>query len=325
MRFPRFRFALRLTIGAALALYASAVVLVGASAVFAIKHLGAAVLTELPSADAERQGHVTPPSAPAGFSVAVATPAQIVQRDGAMTPLYDRWDERWSGRGASIRVNFGSSSRGMRSFYRDEDDEDEDRRERWGGTYRTLCVRLCDGFYFPISFATPRERLAHDARVCESRCGGQGRLFVHRSPAGAIEDAEDLSGRPYRKLPTAFLYRTQYVASCTCQPHPWEAASLARHQGYAIAAAARTGNKDALRELQASKAAGRQTVDVASDALAPVSASEKDGIVPGVAGGIDASPIVRPGMARSSRPPQTEKARMSRISDWRRRSFAPFN
>ena len=24
--------------------------------------------------------------------------------------------------------------------------------------YRTLCVRLCDGFYFPISFSTGRER-----------------------------------------------------------------------------------------------------------------------------------------------------------------------
>src|SRR6185369_3937727 len=35
------------------------------------------------------------------------------------------------------------------------------------GQYRTLCVRLCDGFYFPISFATTRGQLADDARKCE--------------------------------------------------------------------------------------------------------------------------------------------------------------
>jgi hypothetical protein len=323
MLFPRFRFALRQRIGVAVAAYAFAVVLVGAFAIIAIKHLGAAALTELASAEATQQRRAALPSTSPGASAAIAPPEQIVQRDGTMTPLYDRWNGRWSGDGTRVRVNFGTSSRGVaRSFYRDEDDEDdEDRRGRWGGTYRTLCVRLCDGYYFPISFATPRERLVHDAKVCESRCGGQARLFVHRSPTGAVEDAEDLSGRPYRKLPTAFLYRTQYVPSCTCQPHPWEAASLDRHQGYAIAAAVRTGNKDALRELQASKAMRRLIVD----ALVPASAMERDGLVPGVAGGIDASPIVRPGMARSSLLPQAEKARMSRISDWRRRSFAPFN
>ena len=224
-------------------------------------------------------------------------------------------------------MNFGSSSRGLgRSSYRDEDDEDEeDRREHGGGTYRTLCVRLCDGYNFPVSFAAPRERLAYDAKVCESRCGSQARLFVVRSPAGTIEEAEDLSGRPYRKLPTAFLYRTQYVPSCTCQPHPWEAASLDRHQGYAVAAAVRAGNKVALRELQESRAAGRQTVDVVGDAPVPAPASDNDEIVSRLASRIDASPVLRPGMARSSRAPRVEKARMSRISDWRRRSFAPFN
>src|SRR4051812_23254225 len=30
------------------------------------------------------------------------------------------------------------------------------------GTYRTLCVRLCDGFYFPISSATAGSGLSRD-------------------------------------------------------------------------------------------------------------------------------------------------------------------
>ena len=28
------------------------------------------------------------------------------------------------------------------------------------GTYRTVCVRSCDGYYFPISYATTAERFA---------------------------------------------------------------------------------------------------------------------------------------------------------------------
>jgi hypothetical protein len=76
-----------------------------------------------------------------------------------------------------------------------------------GGTYRTLCVRLCDGFYFPVSFSTPRERFARDAKQCEQSCPSRSRLFVHRNPGESADDMVDLAGRPYRKLPTAFFMR----------------------------------------------------------------------------------------------------------------------
>ena len=110
-------------------------------------------------------------------------------------------------------------------------------------TYRTMCVRLCDGYYFPISFTASRARLARDARACESRCGSEARLFIYRNPGGEPEDMTDLQGRPYRALPNAFVYRAHYNPSCKCQPHPWEAAAHQRHQSYALAAVAREGNK----------------------------------------------------------------------------------
>ena len=37
-----------------------------------------------------------------------------------------------------------------------------------GGTYRTVCDRVCDGYYFPISATGTRSRLKQDARVCQS-------------------------------------------------------------------------------------------------------------------------------------------------------------
>src|SRR2546423_1768288 len=99
--------------------------------------------------------------------------------------------------------------------------------------YRTVWVRRWEGYYFPVSFAVTADRLEHDRGVCESRCGTQARLFVHRNPGGSFDDLRDLAGRPYSQLRTAYLYRTEYVPSCTCQPQPWEQAAQDRHRVYA--------------------------------------------------------------------------------------------
>ena len=108
-----------------------------------------------------------------------------------------------------------------------------DRRKSNSGTYRTLCVRLCDGFYFPVSDSTRRERFSGDATQCEQRCPARSRLFVHRNPGEDVDDMVDLQGHPYRNLPTALLYQTKYVADCTCHGNPWDQAALARHRTYA--------------------------------------------------------------------------------------------
>ena len=114
-----------------------------------------------------------------------------------------------------------------------------------------MCVRLCDGYYFPISFSATRDRLARDAKTCESSCGGQARLFIYRNPGADIEDMVDLRGQPYRQLSTAFLYRTEYVPQCRCKPNPWDAEAQERHRMYALAADKRKGNKQAAAELDA--------------------------------------------------------------------------
>lgn len=109
------------------------------------------------------------------------------------------------------------------------------RPESSSGSYRALCVRLCDGFPFPISHATTRERFAANAKQCEQSCPGRSRLFVVRSSVEGPDDSVDLRGQPYRKLATAFRYRTEYDASCTCRGNPWDEAALARHRAYAEA------------------------------------------------------------------------------------------
>jgi hypothetical protein len=86
-----------------------------------------------------------------------------------------------------------------------------------GATYRTLCVRLCDGFYFPISYAVPASGLGRDVEQCRASCGTEARLFYHPNPGGSAENMVDLSGRAYSALATAFTYRKTLVAGCSCR------------------------------------------------------------------------------------------------------------
>jgi len=98
--------------------------------------------------------------------------------------------------------------------------------------YRTLCVRSCDGFYFPIGDNVGRERLYQDARTCEARCDGQAQLYYYPISGGSVETMVDMGGRPYSQMPNAFIYRKKLVEGCTCKPAPWSAEAAARHQGY---------------------------------------------------------------------------------------------
>src|SRR5262249_30316969 len=43
-------------------------------------------------------------------------------------------------------------------------------QEPMGGTFRTVCVRTCDGFYFPISYSTSPDRFRDDEQACQRMC-----------------------------------------------------------------------------------------------------------------------------------------------------------
>lgn len=108
------------------------------------------------------------------------------------------------------------------------------------GGYRTVCVRLCDGYFFPISFGVRRGAFYSDAQACQSRCeSAETRLFHMPTGSTRIEEARDDRGRSYEDLDNAYLYRKKYVADCSCRPKPWSVAELSRHGAYAVEAARR--------------------------------------------------------------------------------------
>ena len=63
------------------------------------------------------------------------------------------------------------------------------------GTFRTLCVRTCDGYYFPISFSTTSEHFPADAQSCTAMCpGAEARLFYYPNPGGGPENMTSMTG-----------------------------------------------------------------------------------------------------------------------------------
>ena len=86
------------------------------------------------------------------------------------------------------------------------------------GTYRTVCVRSCDGYYFPISFSTVPSRFADDQRTCQRECpAAEVSLYSYRNPGEGMQQAVSLNGQAYTALPNAFRYRKEVISGCSCR------------------------------------------------------------------------------------------------------------
>jgi hypothetical protein len=86
------------------------------------------------------------------------------------------------------------------------------------GTYHTVCVRACDGYYFPISYSTVPSRFTDDARSCQRLCpAAEAELYSFRNPGEDMAQAVSVTGQPYTALPNAFRYRKEIIAGCSCR------------------------------------------------------------------------------------------------------------
>jgi hypothetical protein len=90
--------------------------------------------------------------------------------------------------------------------------------EAQGGSVRTVCVRTCDGYYFPISYATNASRFAQDEKTCQRMCpAAEVMLFSYPTQGADITQATSVNGQPYTSLPNALKYRSEFNPSCTCR------------------------------------------------------------------------------------------------------------
>lgn len=93
----------------------------------------------------------------------------------------------------------------------------------YGGSLRTLCVRTCDGAFFPISSSATPADFQRDAEACQRRCpGAETALYYHALETEETDQMVSAStGEPYSVLPTAFAYKTRDFGKpgqCGCAP-----------------------------------------------------------------------------------------------------------
>lgn len=95
----------------------------------------------------------------------------------------------------------------------------------WGyqgyNTVRTVCVRLSDGYFWPISYATLPDYVGNDAATCQQMCPNTAvDLYYYDNPGQEPEQMRNMSGSPYTSLPSAFAYRNAFDRSSSCHAAP---------------------------------------------------------------------------------------------------------
>jgi hypothetical protein len=92
---------------------------------------------------------------------------------------------------------------------------------------RSVCVRLCDGYYFPIGPLSNDGDLSDHEAACSGLCpDAPTQLFIEPSGSERIEDAVAEDGARYETLPAAFRNRRIVDKTCACHRRPGRAFPL---------------------------------------------------------------------------------------------------
>lgn len=93
---------------------------------------------------------------------------------------------------------------------------------------RGVCVRLCDGYFFPTGALSGEGDLNAQEAACSGLCpDAPAQLFIQPAGSDKIEDAVSATGAPYTALPVAFSHRLSTDRTCSCHRHPGESFALA--------------------------------------------------------------------------------------------------
>lgn len=116
----------------------------------------------------------------------------------------DRFDDR-------VQIPVGPDRGGPREI-------EEDDFERGSRGSMAVCVRTCDGGFFPVSYSARRANLDELEDACRALCpNAEVRLFTYQ-PSKDIDSAVSIDGDSYSSLRNAGKFRTRYDPTCGCKP-----------------------------------------------------------------------------------------------------------
>lgn len=88
----------------------------------------------------------------------------------------------------------------------------EPEKPRQGGP-QTVCVRSCDGFFFPLA-----NNAGNADEMCQALCPGSETSAFGMTNGGDVQNAVSRStGQPYQSLPNAGKFQRSFDAACTCR------------------------------------------------------------------------------------------------------------
>lgn len=99
----------------------------------------------------------------------------------------------------------------------DDDMPGDEQRPRGGGS-TAICVRTCDGGFFPVSYSAGSRDLNSFADLCKALCPNAETEVYRFTNGGNIEDAVNDVGASYTSLANASKFKKTYDPTCSCKP-----------------------------------------------------------------------------------------------------------
>jgi Protein of unknown function (DUF2865) len=85
------------------------------------------------------------------------------------------------------------------------------------GVIKAICVRTCDGGFFPVSYHYTPDKNDRLIDLCRAQCPNTEVLVFTYAEGQEIDKATGIDGRPYTTLANAGRFKTKYEPSCGCK------------------------------------------------------------------------------------------------------------
>jgi hypothetical protein len=81
---------------------------------------------------------------------------------------------------------------------------------------QAYCVRLCDGYYFPLT--ATGDAVSSKKDLCSALCPGTStEVYVRAGGESTMDNATGPNRKPYKSLANAYAYRAPAAPRCSCQ------------------------------------------------------------------------------------------------------------
>jgi hypothetical protein len=110
---------------------------------------------------------------------------------------------------------FGNSGGAQTDIPIDAPPAEDDQTPRGGS--QAICVRTCDGGFFPLNYSARNGNLDTLGELCTALCPNAEVSLYTRNPDKDVGTAVGADGSAYRDLQNAFKFQKTFDSTCTCK------------------------------------------------------------------------------------------------------------